>query len=88
MKIIELANESGLTYYGMGKDRARFIYHLEYFANLVEAAARADEREKCAKFVEPTEEHRRDALWGYVGGTEGVELLDGLAAAIRARGTT
>lgn len=51
MNIIELANESGLTYYGMGMDRARFIYHLEYFAALVEAAARADEREECAKLA-------------------------------------
>lgn len=49
MNYIELANESGLTYYGMGKDRARFIYHLEAFAALVAAAARADEREECAK---------------------------------------
>lgn len=48
MDIIELANESGLTYYGMGKDRARFIHYLEAFAALVEAAARADEREACA----------------------------------------
>ena len=48
MNITELANESGLTYYGMGKDRARFIYHLEYFANLVAA----QEREECAKVIE------------------------------------
>jgi hypothetical protein len=48
MNIIELANESGLTYYGMGKDRARFIHHLENFAHLVAAVARADEREECA----------------------------------------
>ena len=46
MNIIELANDSGLVYYGMGKDRARFIHHLENFAALVAAAARADEREK------------------------------------------
>jgi len=49
MNIIELANESGLTYYGMGKDRARFIHHLENFAALVEAAARAEERKACAE---------------------------------------
>lgn len=47
MSIIELANESGLVYYGMGKDRAKFIHHLEAFAALVEAATRADEREEC-----------------------------------------
>jgi hypothetical protein len=53
---------------------------------LDEAAIRADEREACAKLVEPDEEHRRDASWGYLGGEEGVELLDGKAKAIRARG--
>ena len=58
--------------------------YIERFAELV----RADEREACAKLVEPDEEHRRDASWGYLGGTEGVELLDGMAAAIRARSNT
>ena len=48
----------------------------------------AAEREACAKLVEPDEEHRRDAAWGYLGGKEGVELLDNCAAAIRARGET
>ena len=46
------------------------------------------EREACAKLVEPNKEHRRDARWGYIGGNEGVELLDKCAAAIRSRGTT
>ena len=46
------------------------------------------EREACAKLVEPGKEHRRDAHWGYIGGNEGVELLDECAAAIRERGTT
>jgi hypothetical protein len=55
---------------------------LERFAALVAAA----EREACAKLAEPSEEHRRDASWGYVGGEGGVELLDSVAAAIRARG--
>jgi len=54
MNIIELANDSGLVYYGMGKDRARFIHHLENFSHLVAAAARADEREECAKLCETT----------------------------------
>jgi hypothetical protein len=44
------------------------------------------EREACAKLVEPSEEHRRDASWGYIGGEEGVSMLDDLAAEIRARG--
>jgi hypothetical protein len=53
-----------------------------HFAKLVAGA----EREACAKLVEPTEEHRREALH-YIGGEEGVELLDNRAADIRARGT-
>ena len=51
-------------------------------------AGAAAEREACAKLVDPGKEHRRDARWGYIGGNEGVELLDKCAAAIRARGTT
>ena len=47
-----------------------------------------DEREACAKVCEPSEEHRREASWGYLGGEEGVKLLDAKAAAIRARGNT
>jgi hypothetical protein len=52
------------------------------FAALVAAA----EREACAELAGPSEEHRRDASWGYAGGEGGVELLDSVAAAIRARG--
>jgi hypothetical protein len=48
--------------------------------------ARAEEREACARLVDPSYEHRRDASWGYLGGEEGVEMLDGIAAAVRARG--
>jgi hypothetical protein len=36
-EIIEMARESGMELYGLGKDRARFVYHLEAFANLVAA---------------------------------------------------
>jgi hypothetical protein len=43
------------------------------------------EREACARLVEPNAEHRSDSL-GYLGGAEGIDLLDGVAAAIRARG--
>ena len=49
---------------------------------------RESEREACAKVVEPSAEHRRDALRDYIGGAEGVELLDAAAAAIRARNET
>ena len=48
MNIIELANESGLVYYGMGKDRAKFLHHLQAFAALVEA----HEREAIMKSIE------------------------------------
>jgi len=88
MNIIELAKQADLDWASGWTLEDDEPNRFETFANLVAAAARADEREECAKFIEPTEEHRRDALWGYIGGTEGVELLDGLAAAIRARGTT
>jgi hypothetical protein len=47
MNIIEMANESGLVYYGMGKDRAKFLHHLEAFAALIAA----QEREACIKLV-------------------------------------
>lgn len=46
--IIRMADASGLSFYGMGKDREKFIYYLEAFANLVAAA----EREACAKVCE------------------------------------
>jgi len=84
MNIIELANESGLTYYGMGKDRARFIHHLENFAHLVAAAARADEREALEK-IDWTALMREGCLvtWG-----DAQELGDRVLAVIRARGTT
>ena len=51
-------------------------FRLEKFAALVEAAARADEREECAKVCEPQEEHD-DPLTAWK-----------IAKAIRARGTT
>jgi hypothetical protein len=60
-----------------------------YTAEQVQAYARAAvaaEREACARLVDPTDEHRRDSSWGYLGGEQGVELLDAIAAAIRARG--
>ena len=47
-EIIEIARDSGMELYGLGKNRARFVYHLEAFAKLVAAA----EREACAKICE------------------------------------
>jgi hypothetical protein len=39
-EIIEMARESGMELYGLGKDRARFVYHLVAFTNLVAAKER------------------------------------------------
>jgi|Laugrespbdmm15sd_2_1035082.scaffolds.fasta_scaffold62419_1 hypothetical protein len=51
-EIIAMARDSGMELYGLGKNRARFVYHLEAFAKLVAAK----EREACAKVAD-----------GYVG---------------------
>jgi hypothetical protein len=39
-EIIQMARDSGMELYGLGKDRARFVHHLEAFAKLVAAAER------------------------------------------------
>ena len=44
-EIILMADASGLSLYGMGKDREQFIDYLECFADLVAQA----ESEACAK---------------------------------------
>ena len=45
---ILMADASGLSYYGMGKDRAKFIHYLKAFAELVAA----HEREAIVKSIE------------------------------------
>ena len=52
-EIILMADASGLSYYGMGKDRDKFLHYLEAFATLVAAA----EREACAKLCEAQDEY-------------------------------
>ena len=47
-EIILMADASGLSFYGMNKDREKFIYYLEAFAALVAK----HEREACAKVCE------------------------------------
>jgi len=42
--IILMADASGIAYYGMGKDRDKFLHYLEAFAALVAAS----ERKACA----------------------------------------
>lgn len=46
--IILMADASGLSLYGMGKDREQFIDYLECFAGLIASA----ERKACAKLCE------------------------------------
>jgi len=53
-EIILMADASGLSYYGMGKDRNKFLHYLEAFAALV--AER--EREACAKTAD---EHMQES---------------------------
>ena len=47
-EIIQMARDSGMELYGLGKNRARFVYHLEAFAKLVAEA----EKERIAKKIE------------------------------------
>ena len=75
--IIRMAREAG---YGWSMTDMH-APALERFAALVAAA----EREACARVVDPTEHHRRNASI-YLGGNEGVELLEQTAEDIRARG--
>ena len=82
-EVIKLANDMAFMACIWIDDESNEINDLVKFAKLVAAA----EREACAKLVEPDAEHRRDASWGYLGGTEGVELLDSIAKTIRARGS-
>jgi hypothetical protein len=73
--IIRMAKEAG---FGNYTHEAMSMF--EHFANLVAAA----EREACAKLVEPDDQHKGFPS-DYLGGEEGVKLLDCIAAAIRAR---
>lgn len=84
-KVIEGFHSQGWQALGYGGTWAGAMRPLEvYIQRKVERAVKA-EREACAKLIEPSEEHRRDASWGYIGGEEGVEMLDAMAAKIRAR---
>jgi len=73
--IIKMADASGLSYYGMGKDRDRFLHHVETFANLVAAA----EREACAKVCDRMAARCNDIR---------AAALESAAENIRARGNT
>jgi hypothetical protein len=79
--IIQMARDSGMELYGLGKNREKFLYHLERFFHMAQVA----EREECAKLIEPSADHREN-FNDYLGGEQGIPLLDHLAAVIRARG--
>jgi hypothetical protein len=72
--IILMADASGLSFYGMGKDRDKFLHYLERFAALVAAA----EREACAKVCYELPWKDMDCIPSNLA----------FAAAIRARGNT
>jgi hypothetical protein len=50
--VIRMARDSGMELYGLGKDREKFVYYLERFAELAASA----EREACAKVCDSLEE--------------------------------
>jgi len=87
-EIVAMARDSGMELYGLGKNRARFVYHLEAFANLVAQEVRdrimfgsrddwvLAEREACAKLCdELSDKHTWEGCYA-----------DECAQAIRARG--
>lgn len=76
-EIERLAKEAGITICPNWGTVLADVHRLAKFAALC--------AEECAKVVEPDAEHRKDARYGYLGGEEGVELLDLAAAAIRAK---
>ena len=87
MNIIELAMQAGFVEYELDDGTTEaFDKRYAKFAALVEAAARADEREACAalcfsiwnKWLDTPEEDRYKVLYD----------AEDCAAAIRARGTT
>jgi len=51
--VILMADAYGLSFYGMGKDRDKFVHYLAAFAKLVAEA----EREACAKLCEAQGEY-------------------------------
>ena len=75
--IIRMADASGLSLYGMGKDREQFIDYLECFADLVASA----EREECAKVCESIDMEAFGVL-----PVRTVIITSHCAEAIRARG--
>jgi len=76
-EIILMADASGIAYYGMGRDRDKFLHYLEAFAALVAAA----EREACETAVEDLARKYQKAHH-----PSAENVADACAYAIRARG--
>lgn len=74
----EIAKELGWAYINVESDL------LDRIVRVVRLAEDA-ERQAIIQIITPSEEHRRDASWGYLGGDEGVELLDNLVERIARR---
>jgi hypothetical protein len=55
-QIILMADASGISLYGMGKDRAKFIHYLEAFAKLVAERALADPMREVQRLGQEIEE--------------------------------
>ena len=75
-EIILMADASGIAYYGMGKDREKFLHYLEAFAALVAK----HEREACETAVEDIARQYQKAHH-----PSAENIADECAAAIRAR---
>lgn len=59
-EIIDMARDSGMELYGLGKDRYRFVHHLEAFAKLVDDKATAREREAMLDLVDAYAKNNTD----------------------------
>jgi hypothetical protein len=85
-RIRELALEAGLYYHPHGTCcmDEMFPFHFnpaeadKAYGRFAELIVR-----ECISLIEPDKEHREDASWGYIGGEEGVELLDGSVRRIK-----
>jgi hypothetical protein len=75
-QIIDWAREAKAA-----RDGSLFLLYLEDLQRFAYLVA-ANERERCASLVEPSINHRENPC-DYLGNSEGVELLSGLAEAIR-----
>jgi hypothetical protein len=74
-QIKELAEKAGSTHKQNLGVYQFYEDELEVFAQLL--------IQEICKLIEPDEEWRKDASWGYIGGEEGVELLDGAISTIK-----